>query len=623
LILAALSFVSYWKVPTGFQITEKDIRVSIGRIMSPAVIGAALILVLGILGALFVRSYTDSLLSLLSWLSIAIFVALIIVSRRIPERLYPLLVFVIALTLLYNRTLTSPYLSGLLDGHYELYFATAAQSAGYWDPSFSIHNVAFSDYFAMLSITMLPNVYSILLNINLVWVFKVVSPFIFAFVPVGLYEIYKTQIRFSSKAAFLATFLFMSFYAFYNAMPWLTRQQIAELFVVLVVILITSKSVPESKKTALLILFIGSLVVSHYSMSYIFLMYLAVLLAGSVIIASRNRQIRQKSISAVIVTLAMVMAFSWYLYASGGTPYQALFLLGGHTYNSLLNQLIPPLVPQVGSATLGLIQVLNSYWQAITEILMTIGLGFVIWRRKTQIMTNTLLILSLASFALLVIITLVPSLGGAVGTYRTYTIALLFLAPLCIIGVEAIFATASSKLHADKNTVRKLKSAALIGVLIPYFLLQRGFFAELTEHPSNYAFLPSQNQTQRVLEYRENITWSYTESSPEPAESVYASMWLSSYMGQSPVFAELSAQGGLIGYGLISPDSIAVFSLQNLNQSAINAYTYLGPAQVSGGTVSVTTPISGSQILPVSVLPALTSGSRIYSNGLAEVYYHT
>ena len=123
------------------------------------------------------------------------------------------------------------------------------KSTGYWNPNFTITNLAFSEYFALLSVVFLPNVYSILLNIDLVWVFKLISPFIFAFsVPLGLYEIYKTQIKFSSKAAFLATFFFMSFFAFYLAMPWVTRQEVAELFVVLVILLIVSNYVPESKK---------------------------------------------------------------------------------------------------------------------------------------------------------------------------------------------------------------------------------------------------------------------------------------------------------------------------------------------------------------------------------------
>jgi uncharacterized membrane protein len=627
LILAALSFVSYWKVPVSFQITEKDIRVSISRIMSPVALGAALILALGILGALFVWFYSDSLFSLLSWLSIVLIVALIAMSRRIPERFYPLFVFVIALTLQYNRTLTSPNLFGV-DAHYELYFANLIKSTGYWDPSFSIVNLAYSDYFAMLSVVFLPSVYSILLNIDLVWVFKLISPFIFAFVPLGLYEIYKTQIKFSSKAAFLATFFFMSFFAFYLAMPWVTRQEVAELFVVLVMLLITSMYVPESKKTGLLIVFIASVVVSHYSTSYIFLFYLAALLTGSAIIARQNKQKRGKSIvTAVMVSLAVVITFGWYLFASGGTSYAALVSVGSHTYTSLVTEFVSPNTAVLGSATPGsslssLALTLAHYWQVLTEVLMTLGLGFVIWRRKTQKMTTALLLLSLASFAVLLVVVGLPSLGGAINSYRAYSLALLFLAPCCVLGVGAIFDSASSWFHADKDTVAKLESAVLLGVLIPYFLFQCGFFYELIGRPSNYDFLPSQNQN-RVLEYSDRASWSYAAASPIPAEDVYACKWLSSSMGRSPVYADDLRSPELIGYGLISPNSIILLGSSNVNQSVKNAYIYLGAANVQQGTIIIYPPHGASQERQISTVPALTTANRIYSNGLAEVYYHT
>ncbi len=619
LILAALSLVSYWKVPVGFQITKKDIRVSISRIMSTTALGAALILVLGILGALFVWFYSNSFFSLLSWLSIAMIVALIVTSRRIPERFYPLFVLIIALTLQYSRTLTSPNLFGV-DAHYELYFADLVKSAGYWDPSFSIRNVYFSNYFAMLSVTMLPNVYSILLNIDLVWVFKLISPFIFAFVPLGLYEIYKTQVKFSSKAAFLATFFFMSFFAFYLAMPWVTRQEIAELFLVLVILLFTSKGVPEPKKTALLILFIGGMVVAHYTTAYIFLFYLAVLLIGSFIIASKNRQKRRVSLATVlIVLLTVLMTFGWYLFASHGAPLQALAQVGSRAYSSMLSLSSDPYVQAGlggGVGGLPLAHVLGRVWQIATEVLIIVGFGFVIWRRETHKMSSALFLLSLASFAVLLVVVGFPSLGTAVNSYRAYSVALLFLAPYCVIGVQVISAFASIWLRADKGTVFKLQSAALIGVLIPYFLFQCGFFYELTEHQSNYAFLPSQSQNQLVLNYSDNASWSYAAAAPIPAESVYASKWLCSTMGRSPVYVDGYRSAELIGYGHISPNSVIGPTIYNVNLPLKNTYIYLAGANVQQGTLLVTT-----EERQISTIPALTTANRIYSNGLAQVYY--
>ena len=74
----------------------------------------------------------------------------------------------------------------------------------------------------------------------------------------------------------------------------------------------------------------------------------------------------------------------------------------------------------------------------------------------------------------------------------------------------------------------------------------------------------------------------------------------------------------VIGYGLISPNSVALLGASNVNQSLKNAYIYLGAVNVQQGTLF----ISGQE-RQISTVPALTSANRIYSNGLAEVYYNT
>jgi len=628
LILAVLSLVAYRKGTLGFRISQVDFRSLTDRIVSPPILGSALILTLGIFGALFLRFDLDSFFSLLSVLSIVLVVILIIISRNTSRRFYPLYIFVIAIALQYGRTLTSPNLFGV-DAHYELYFAELVKLAGYWNPNYTILNVSYSDYFGMLSVTVLPNVYSILLNLDLVWVFKLVDPFIFAFVPVGLYEVYKTQTKLSNRCAFLATFLFMSFFAFFLAMPWVTRQEIAELFVVLILLLLANNYMQQQKKTALLILFVVSMAVSHYATSYMFLSYLAVLFIGSTLIVSKNRRKQGRSaITATMVVLAFIITFGWYLFASGGTPYSALLSVGGHSYSSLITQFISPSSDVFVQAGLGLgtsglsvAHVLGRYWQVITEILITIGLGFVICGRKSQRMSTTFLIFSLASFFVLLIVIGVPSLGGAVNSYRVYAFVLLFLAPCCIFGVGAIVEIASRWLRADKNTAFKLGSAVLIVVLVPYFLFQSGFIFELTEHPANYDLLSWQTQSQRVLTYSDNQSWSYMAASPIPNEDVYASKWLSATMGPFPIYTDDSRRPEPIGYGLISPNSIVEFATWNVNDSLHLAYTYLGAANVQQNSIELKSPQGAITEQPLSTVPELTSANRIYSNGLAEVYY--
>jgi uncharacterized membrane protein len=623
-ILAGLSVVAYRTGALDFEITTRDLKASVDTIRSPPIMGAALLLVLGIFGGLFIRFYSDSIFSLFSMLSIVAAVVLIVISGRISARFYPLYILVIALALQYSRTLASPNLFGS-DVHYELYFADLVKSIGYWDPSLTTQAAGTSPYQAMLSVLVLPNVYSTLLGVDNVLVYELVLPFIFAFVPVGLYQLYKTQIKSSSKSAFLGAFFFMSFYAFYLILP---RQDIAVLFLVLAVMLMVSSDRQELKRTALLIVFISSLVVSHYSTTYIFLLYLGAILIGSALLAARKSKDRVKSgVSATLAALAVIIALGWYAFTGGGAPLSALNQFGSRTAAAFASELFstgnPEIASGLGIGVLGLsfAHALANYWVIATEVLITLGLILFIWRRGTLKTNTQFLVLMAASFLIMLAAIALPSVANAITTYRLYSLVLLFLAPCCVFGIEAIVDTTTRRLRANRHLARQLKYAALIGVLVPYFLFNYGVIFEITEHPSNYAFLPSQKQSERVLTYSGNGSWSCLLYPPIPRESVDAISWLSSYAGISPVYTESSSRAQLSGYGQISPGSVRVFTPSNVQRPLANAYVYLGAANVQQGTISVAN-ASRTEQLQISLYPTLTAGDKIYTNGLAEVRYY-
>jgi uncharacterized membrane protein len=623
-----LSLVAYGTGTLQVQVRAINFKLYTDTILTPPALGAALIFVIGIFAALFIRFYNDSIFSLFSVAAIAMAVVLLITSRRVPERYYPFCIFAIALALLYGSTLTSPNLYGR-DIFSELYFADLVKSIGFWNPNFTVPGAALSDYWAMLSVTMLPNVYSTLLHIDNVWVYKLVVPFIFAFVPVGLYKLWRTHLKLSNKSAFLSAFFFMSYYAFVLPEP---RQLVAEFFLVLIFLLILSRDLETPKKTAVLILFVGSLAVSHYATSYIFLGYLVVLLIGSALIGANNRQVQRRSaLSATFVALAVIITFGWYLFASGGAPYVALANAGTHVANTFSTDLFAPpesnIAAGVGAGVLNLpfSHAVYHYWVIATELLIVIGLAVMTWWRKALRVNTPFLLLSFASFFLMLVAIALPSIAAAMNGDRMFAVALIFLAPYCIFGIEAIVATASSWIHANKDLVLKLTHAALIGVLIPYFLFSYGFIWEVTEHPSNYAFLPSLSQG-RVLEYSlcTTATWSYmVPQTPISTQDVYAAKWLSIYSGGSPVYADNIAQPEVQGYGNVPPGSLFFLTPTMANHSLGNAYVYLGAANVQTGNIALRLPDTSSQIQPFLSYPQLTAGSLVYSNGLAEVRYYT
>jgi len=74
----------------------------------------------------------------------------------------------------------------------------------------------------------------------------------------------------SSKLAFLAVFLFVSFNTFYIELVTISREMTAEFFMVLLLMLILERKFKPSI-IALITIFCASLVVSHYSLTYFFL----------------------------------------------------------------------------------------------------------------------------------------------------------------------------------------------------------------------------------------------------------------------------------------------------------------------------------------------------------------
>jgi len=623
-ILVGLSLAAYKKGSLDLQINTGGFKQLIGKIRAPPVLGAALIGMLGILGGLSMMFYLDSIFSLLLGLSIALIVVLIITDKVSP-RFYPLYILVIAIALQLSRTLSSPNIFGT-DAMYELYFSNLVKVGGVWNPSFSVVTTNISDYYAMLSVAVLPNVYSILLNLDTVWVFKLIYPFIVAFVPLGLYEIFRTHVKFSSKWAFLSVFLFVSFYAFYGSLLIVTRQEIAELFFVLAAILIMNTYSQAWKRSVLLIVFISSMVVSHYSTTYVFFLYLVAFFVVSAFVTSRTTQKRVKSaISSTIVVLAVVIAFGWYLFVGAGSSYRGFLVVATNAISAdfLAVSSNPLVISGLGSTApgLSLINLLAHYWQLLIEALLVTGLVSLIWRRKTPKMSPQLLVFSLISLFLLLIVITVPSIGGAINTWRTYMFALFFLAPCCILGIEVVVETVPGWLGANKGLILKLTSVALIVVFVPYFLFNYGFVQEIAEHPANYAFLPTQNPNGRAIVYSDNASWSYMDPGSVPTQEVWASTWLSGSLGQSTVWADWLRAPELSAYGHISPNSIVILSNSTAKYISSNEYVYFGAANVEQHSVAVLPNSGVNTELNISSFPVLSAASRVYDNGLAEVYY--
>lgn len=193
----------------GAYLTDKNYsypnELKLAELLSPSVLLFILLPLLAIVGTQAVNYYNNNviLLALLALISLA---AIVIISTKIiPAHFYPLAVFSIALALLWHDSLISVHLTGW-DIFDEYYYYNQVLLNGFWDYAIP------QTYNAMLSVTILPAVYTYFLNMPGETVFKTVYPILYALVPLALYTIYDKQL--GGNRAFACAFFLWQFMCF-------------------------------------------------------------------------------------------------------------------------------------------------------------------------------------------------------------------------------------------------------------------------------------------------------------------------------------------------------------------------------------------------------------------------
>lgn len=485
------------------------------KIYLPAVLFLILLLLLTILGVTLIDAYQNNILLLICMLIIAAAVGLAAFGKFIQPSIYPLAIFVIGLCLLYQTTLMSPYLIGS-DIYTEYQSYRLAVGSGFWEASIP------STVNSCLSITILAPVYSLLLNIDGIWMFKTIYPLVFALVPLILFHIFSQQM--SQRKAFLAAFFFMAVPTFSLEMIALCRQQIAELFFALVILLLVDRKLRTGQKLTLLIIFSMAIIVSHYSLGFIGFIYMGLFLPLVFVIRSSffkkawgwltaklgglpQRLISQQSTPAkvliIVVVIYFIAGFAWYSTVASGVNFNLISRLWTQQTTTITTIETPALV-QFGERDVLIQTALGldfpeaspqgkgfRIFQYITELFLIIGCLRLVFRQKALRFTAEYTALSVTSALLILACIFLPGFAGALNTTRWYHITLITLAPFCILGGEWVWLGASSLWRKRRHVVRGFSLASredsqaflgfiALGILIPYFLFTSGFIYEAT-----------------------------------------------------------------------------------------------------------------------------------------------
>ena len=589
--------------------------------------------ILSVIGVLAVSYFQSNLFSILV-LALIVFVFVASALRSKLSSYYPLILFSIVLALLLSSALMSNYMYGD-DIHGEFRTFLGTKNALFWNPQ-NYSTVQQSSDISMLSITILPTIISNVLNIEPSLVFKLLFPVIFSLVPMGLYELYRRQ--WSEKVAFISVIFFTANYVFFVGLLTNAKQMIGELFYVILFLELLAKGAESHKSSwMILVLALFGLIVSHYSLDFIFILFVFFTWVGGQLFFKRIT----KRIKASFVVFTSCLVFFWYIYVVSTGPFDKFAGVIRTTINNFFTEFFSSssrgedIQSALGITTRpSTLHYVGTILYDITILLILIGfIALILKWRKREINAEFRLLITL-NIILLVAAVVVPSFAGFLELGRLYQILLLFLSPLFALGAEALFKSILAKVKTKKPIdLKDEKLTAVISlfltliILVAFFLFQTGVIYEVSNDPAPSSFSLSYYKMQ-------NSTWLVHES------DVFSAQWLSNHgdIRNMATYADtVSLSHVLASYSRIDPSLIFLLSNTTgiirgdglisyvIPKVANTSYIYLRQFNVNYHIIQWDT--RRNITYTYNELPILDSTSafinKIYSNGASEIKYRS
>ena len=237
---------------------------TIGREESRLLVGSGLCVAFAVLGANRLNNGAGDQVSLAALGGIVATILLLLRwHRQVRDEMTCVTLYLLSIALLLMTSLRGWYVTGHdIQVEYRVFQLTEAH--GRWNISY------FRDtYNACLSITILPTEMAHIVHVYNPYVYKVFFQLIFALCPVLVYTIARRY--WSSSIAILAVVYFVGFPTFFTDMPFISRQEIAFLFVCVAILSITNVEWSLRRRRLAFLLAAIGMEISHYSTMYLFL----------------------------------------------------------------------------------------------------------------------------------------------------------------------------------------------------------------------------------------------------------------------------------------------------------------------------------------------------------------
>ena len=488
-------------------------------------------------------------------------------NQKYPKRLYPVVIFLISISLLLLLSLRSNHIIGM-DAHLEYYFFQTTLSNLHW----SVFGHSTLD--ACLSISLLPTIYQSLLDINREYIFKIVYALIYSVIPLGIYTLSKKYIE--ELYAFIATIFFMSQTRFIEITINL-RNYIAIFFFALAIVVFFNDKIDPVKKRVLFIVFMASCILSHYSTSYIFFFIMLGTFIGIEILSKKYSF--KKVISLTIVLLFFAFVFFWYSQVTE-TAFNAGVGFIEETFTNLHKFFILESRGQAeallgeGIMQKGIPHKIEFIFTWLTLAFTAIGVLTMVKKYKEMVAIPEIklkhpnpeflkkkfeveyLVMVLACSALLVIIVALPFVAKGYSMQRLYPQVLVILSICFVMGGITISKYAKIRPYL-----------IILLILIPYFFCVTGVMYNIFGVPRAITLNSEGEQYDRLYVHDQES---------------YGAKWLGNYMAErQKIYADFNGNRRLLSQGKITPSLINYRWLSN--PVRIDGYIYLRSENVVDG----------------------------------------
>ena len=561
-------------------------------------------------------------------------------NHKFPKRMYPVVIFLISISLLFLMALRSNHIIGM-DAHLEYYFFQTTLSNLHW----SVFGHSTLD--ACLSISLLPTIYQLFLNISPEFLFKILYPSLYSISPLVIYIISKKYVE--ERYAFLASCFFI-FQQSFLLTTMNARTNTAILFFALAMMTLFNDKIGPLKKRILFIVFMASCMVSHYSTTYIFFF---IILGAFVGIEALSRKYTfKKVVSLSLVILFFSMIFFWYSQVT-----EAAFNAGvGFVENTLisLNRFFieesragaTQAMLGEGIMQKGIPHKIEFVFTWLTFALIGIGIITLLVKRKEMLFPESnfkkpdflkekfevsYFVIALACSGLLVAIVALPFISKGYGIQRLYATAITILSMLFVIGgillakhfffftkrkpvLKEKQKSLTKNLSLKKKTLPKKQKEEgkenaevrayliILLVLIPYFLCVTGVMYNIFGVP-NAIILNSEGKQYDMLYVHD--------------QEIDCVKWLGKLYAEQKnprIYAAAYGGKGLTSQGIISNVDRSSLS----ERKKINGYIYLGYYNIINGKLVDS---STDMVYNMTEYSDIFVGkSRIYDNGGSEIW---